>query len=169
MSELEAALRTSQGNVDDQIAAVEDLRASGESGTTMSEAIAALTVSYCRHLNAVCDVLLPAVGPRGGLAWGCIDDSWDIERALRRLDKEMSRETWEEFAIAHRVLRRREQHVLERIAGRDALAPKFTAALDWAPTRPHVHAPHHGRLAHLARRLDAVGDHLREHGPTSAA
>lgn len=169
MSGLETVLRPSQENVDERIAAARTLQSVTGPSADLPAAIEQLTTAYCRHLNAVCDALLPQVGPRGGLAWGCIDDSWDIERALSRLAQDPGGGSWDDFDLAHRELRRREEHILERLGDDPALAVRLQHALDHAPTHPHPHAPHHGPLAHLARRLDAVRDHLRDRAGHTAA
>lgn len=137
------------------------------------QTIDAFLIHACRHVGAVCDVILPAARhefPRGDKrVRQYVHQARRLERAVARTkrrvygESHISHEPWSEV-WSHLGREFDQLTILEReivadlTAGLDpntrtALADRLVTAEASSPTRPHPNSLHTGRFAHLSRGL----------------
>lgn len=140
--------------------------------------IDAFLIETCRHVSAVCDVVLPAVRekvPNGGQrVRAYVDQAKHFELSAARTKGRLygaSRDAhvpwgrvWAELgAEFDRMLAVEADLIAEVIALCTAdesrvLASRVRETRLIGPTRPHPHSPHIGRLAHVVRRIWMLAD-----------
>ncbi|MEG9227341.1 hypothetical protein [Aeromicrobium sp. Sec7.5] len=138
----------------------------------------AFLIEMCRHVSAVCDVILPAVReqvPNGGQrVRAYVEQVKRFERSAARTKGRLygaSRDVqvpWERVWVElgtefDRMLAVEADLIAEAVAVCSAddnvrLASRLRATRLTGPTRPHPHSPHTGRLAHVVRRIWILAD-----------
>lgn len=138
----------------------------------------AFLIEMCRHVSAVCDVVLPAVRervPNGALrVRSYVEQVKRFERSAARTKGRLygaSRDAhvpWERVWVElgtefDRMVAVEADLIADAVAvcsvdDNVLLASRLHAARRTGPTRPHPHSPHTGRLAHLVRRIWIVAD-----------
>lgn len=138
----------------------------------------ALLIDLCRHVSAVCDVVLPSVGrevPNGSrLVRAYVRQAKDLERAAARTKGRLYgasgdarvpwQQVWADLDTEFDRLLVIETELTVAMAGATspessrALAARLRATQLTGPTRPHPNSPHTGRFAHLVRRIWIMAD-----------
>jgi len=138
----------------------------------------AFLIHACRHLSAVCDVILPAA--RDKISFGTkrahayVRQARRVERAVvqtkRRLYGELHTvdmpwsQVWAKLGVEVEQLNVLEDEMVSDLAdelssaAQVTLADRIGAAEAISPTRPHPNSPHAGRLAHITRGMLARTD-----------
>lgn len=138
----------------------------------------AFLIQACRHVGAVCDVILPAA--RAQLTDGdervqeYVQQARRLERAVAQTKRRIYGEShaitvpwsqvWSGLGREFRALDILENRIVaDLIDGldptvRSTLADRVVDAEATSPTRPHPNAPHTGRFAHLSRTVLASTD-----------
>ena len=130
-----------------------------------------------RHLAAVVDILLPAARSSADDGRQLVRDYVRHVRELEKVLHELKARVygagtaymdwdgvWHEIDRHLRDLAERDAALVKQLAEgmsateARALADRFTAAAERAPTRPHAYTPHTGPLGRLARRMWRIAD-----------
>lgn len=140
----------------------------------------AFLIHACRHLSAVCDVILPAARaelPDSESVVGTyVEQARRTERAIvqakRRIYGELHTvdlpwsQVWSELGAEFRTLNELEDTLVANLSdrlnpkSRGLLADRLAPAEATSPTRPHPHSPHTGRAGHISRGLLARADRI---------
>ncbi|MCW2750071.1 MAG: hypothetical protein JWR83_1181 [Aeromicrobium sp.] len=140
----------------------------------------AFLIHACRHLSAVCDVILPAARaelPDGESVVGTyVEQARRTERAIVQTKRRLYGEShtvdlpwskvWSELGNEFRQLNVLEDDLVANLSdrldpkSRGMLADRMGPVEAHSPTRPHPHAPHTGPVAHVSRSLLARTDRI---------
>ncbi|WP_332644831.1 hypothetical protein [Aeromicrobium sp.] len=140
----------------------------------------AFLIHACRHLSAVCEVILPAARTElpGGEAVvdSYVDQARHTEQAIVQTKRRLYGEShtadlpwsqvWSDLGTEFRRLIILEGDLVADLSirldprTRDALASRMGPVEAGSPTRPHPNSPHTGRLAHASRLILARTDRL---------
>ncbi len=178
MADLDEVIRESHRSLAERLeTSSAALRGDAECGEIRQRADAFL-IEMCRHVSAVCDVVLPAVRdrvPNGGQrVKAYVEQVKRFERSAARTKGRLygaSRDAhapWEQVWVElgaefDRMLAVEADLIADVVTVCSAddnvlLASRLRAARLTGPTRPHPHSPHTGRLAHVVRRIWIMAD-----------
>lgn len=138
----------------------------------------AFLIHACRHLSAVCDVILPAARaelPDGGSVVGTyVEQARRTERSIVQTKRRLYGEShtvdlpwtqvWSDLGDEFRRLNVLEDDLVAGLSdrlnptSRSTLADRMGPVEASSPTRPHPNSPHTGPVAHVSRGVLARTD-----------